>query len=101
MGTASYLLVGTNEAEKLSFSSTAHGAGRVMSRHEALRRFRGEEIKRNLEKRGIILKSTSWKSVAEEASAAYKDVDEVVRTSDAVGLGKLVAKFSPLGVMKG
>lgn len=101
MGTASYLLVGTKEAEELSFSSTAHGAGRVMSRHEALRQFRGEVIKRDLEKKGIVLKSTSWKGVAEEASAAYKNVDEVVRASDAVGLGRLVAKLSPLGVMKG
>jgi len=101
MGTSSYLLVGTKEAEELSFSSTAHGAGRLMSRHEALRRFRGETIKRDLEKQGITLKSTSWKGVAEEASGAYKDVDEVVRASDAVGLGRLVAKLSPLGVMKG
>jgi len=66
-----------------------------------LRRFRGETIKRDLEKQGITLKSTSWKGVAEEASGAYKDVDEVVRASDAVGLGRLVAKLSPLGVMKG
>jgi len=101
MGTASYVLVGTKEAEELSFSSTAHGAGRVMSRHEALRRFRGEQIRDELEKRGIELKSTSWKGVAEEASGAYKDVDEVVRVSHSVGIGKLVAKFLPLGVMKG
>ena len=101
MGTASYVLVGTKEAEELSFSSTAHGAGRVMSRHEALRRFRGEQIRDELEKRGIELKSTSWKGVAEEASGAYKDVDEVVRVSHTVGIGKLVAKFLPLGVMKG
>jgi len=68
MGTASYILVGTSEAEKLSFGSTAHGAGRLMSRHEALRRFRGEKIKQELERKGIELKSTSWKGVAEEAS---------------------------------
>lgn len=101
MGTASYLLVGTKEAEALSFGSTAHGAGRVMSRHEALRRFRGEQIKKELEKKGIALQSTSWKGVAEEASEAYKNVDEVVRVSHAAGIGRLVAKLVPLGVMKG
>jgi len=101
MGTASYLLVGTAEAEELSFGSTAHGAGRVMSRHEALRRFRGEQIRDELAKRGIELKSANWRGVAEEASAAYKDVDEVVRVSHEAGLGRLVAKFAPVGVMKG
>jgi len=101
MGTASYILVGTAEAEKLSFSSTAHGAGRLMSRHEALRRFRGEQIKRDLENKGIELQSTSWRGVAEEASQAYKDVDEVVKVSHNVGIGRLVAKVVPVGVMKG
>jgi tRNA-splicing ligase RtcB len=101
MGTASYLLVGTAEAEGLSFSSTAHGAGRLMSRHEALRRFRGEQIRDELQKKGIELRSTSWKGVAEEASGAYKDVDEVVRVSHEVGIGRLVARVVPLGVMKG
>ena len=101
MGTSSFLLAGTAEAEGLSFSSTAHGAGRVMSRHEAIRRFRGEKIRDDLARRGIELKSTSWKGVAEEASEAYKDVDEVVRVSNEVGLGRLVAKLVPIGVMKG
>jgi tRNA-splicing ligase RtcB len=101
MGTSSYLLAGTKAAEALSFGSTAHGAGRVMSRHEALRRFRGEKIRDDLARRGIELKSTNWKGVAEEASEAYKDVDEVVRVSNEVGLGRLVAKVVPLGVMKG
>jgi len=101
MGTASYLLAGTAEAEELSFSSTAHGAGRVMSRHEALRRFRGEQIRDDLRKMGIELQSTNWKGVAEEASEAYKDVDEVVRVSHEVGLGGMVARLVPVGVMKG
>lgn len=101
MGTASYILVGTSEAEELSFGSTAHGAGRMMSRHEALRRFRGEQIKQELESKGIELKSTNWKGVAEEASQAYKDVDEVVRVSHRAGIGKLVARVVPVGVMKG
>ena len=101
MGTASYILAGTTEAEELSFGSTAHGAGRLMSRHEARRRFRGEKIKQDMESKGIELKSTNWKGVAEEASQAYKDVDEVVEVSHKVGIGKLVAKVVPIGVMKG
>jgi len=101
MGTASYVLAGTAEAEELSFGSTAHGAGRIMSRHEATRRFRGERIRDELAQRGIELRATGWKGVAEEASAAYKDVDEVVRVSDEVGLGRLVARVVPVGVMKG
>lgn len=101
MGTASFLLAGTTEAEVLSFGSTAHGAGRVMSRHEALRRFCGEKIRDDLARRGIELKSTNWKGVAEEAAEAYKDVDEVVRVSNEVGLGRVVAKLLPIGVMKG
>ena len=101
MGTASYILVGTEKAEELSFGSTAHGAGRVMSRHEAKRRFRGERIKQELEEKGIELRSTNWRGVAEEASQAYKDVDEVVRISHEVGIGQLVAKVVPVGVMKG
>ena len=101
MGTASYILVGTLKAEELSFGSTAHGAGRVMSRHEAKRRFRGEKIKEELEQKGIELLSTSWRGVAEEASQAYKDVDEVVRISHEAGIGQLVAKVVPVGVIKG
>jgi tRNA-splicing ligase RtcB len=101
MGTASFLLVGTAEAEERSFSSTAHGAGRVMSRHEALRRFPGEQVRDDLRKQGIELQSTSWKGVAEEAPLAYKDVDEVVRVSHEVGIGRMVARLVPVGVMKG
>jgi tRNA-splicing ligase RtcB len=101
MGTASYVLVGTAEAEERSFSSTAHGAGRLMSRHEALRRFRGEQVRDELRKQGIELQSTSWKGVAEEAAPAYKDVDEVVRVSHEVGIGRKVARLVPVGVMKG
>ena len=101
MGTASYVLAGTAEAEGLSFGSTAHGAGRLMSRHEALRRFRGEQIRDDLARRGVELRAGSWKGVAEEASGAYKDVDEVVRVSHEAGLGRLVARLVPLAVMKG
>jgi len=101
MGTASYVLVGTNESEELSFSSTAHGAGRVMSRHAALKEFRGETIAKELHEKGIEVKGTSWKGIAEEASAAYKDIDEVIEVSDKAGIGKKVARLIPLGVIKG
>ncbi len=101
MGTASYILAGTEKAEQLSFGSTAHGAGRMMSRHEARRRFRGEQIKKELQGKGIELRFTSWRGVAEEAAQAYKDVDEVVKVSHEVGIGKLVVRVVPVGVMKG
>ena len=101
MGTASYLLVGTKEAEELSFGSTAHGAGRVSSRHAALKQLRGEDVQRNLSNKGIEVKAGSWKSIAEEAPEVYKDIDEVVRVCDEVGIGKLVVKLKPLGVIKG
>lgn len=101
MGTSSYLLVGTEKAMELSFGSTAHGAGRVMSRTKALKQKHGDEVRKELEERGIDIESTSSKGLAEEASYAYKDVDEVVRVSDEVGIGKVVAKLKPLAVMKG
>ena len=101
MGTASYVLAGTRQAEQLSFGSTAHGAGRMMSRHEARRRFRGEQIKQDLAEKGIELQSTSWRGVAEEAAQAYKDVDEVVKVSHELGIGKRVVRVIPVGVMKG
>jgi len=101
MGTASYVLVGTDEAEELSFSSTAHGAGRAMSRYEALGKMRGEKIKEDLGKKGIEVKAGSWKGLAEEGPDAYKDIDEVVKVSDEVGIGKLVVRVRPVAVMKG
>jgi len=95
------VLVGTKKAEELTFGSTAHGAGRVMSRHEAMRRFRADEIKSDLKKKGILLKGASKKGIVEEAYQVYKDVDEVVKVSHEVGIGKLVARLVPLAVMKG
>ncbi|MBW2975941.1 RtcB family protein [Candidatus Woesearchaeota archaeon] len=100
MGTASYLLVGTKKAEEISFGSTAHGAGRVGSRSEALRTLRGEQVARDLAKKGIEVKGP-WKGLAEEAPQMYKDIDEVVRASHKLGIGKLVARLVPLAVMKG
>ncbi len=101
MGTASYILKGTKEAEELSFGSTAHGAGRVMSRAEALSRFRGDQVKEDLLKKGIEVKGASMRGIAEETWQVYKDIDEVIRTSDKVGLGRVVAKVVPIGVVKG
>jgi tRNA-splicing ligase RtcB len=101
MGTASYLLVGTKTAEKISWGSTAHGAGRVESRAAASRQWSGEQIKEQLQRKDIELVATSWKGIAEEAPSAYKDIDEVVRVSHSLGIGKMVARLVPLGVMKG
>lgn len=101
MGTSSYLLVGTKKAEDISFGSTAHGAGRVASRHEALRRFRGEQIRDQLKTRNILVKASSIKGIAEEAPLVYKDIDEVIRVSHNLGIGNTVAKLVPLGVLKG
>ncbi len=101
MGTFSYLLVGTKKAEELSFGSTAHGAGRVMSRSQAMREIKGEDVKKELCDCGIDLEAGSLKGIAEEAPAVYKDIDEVIKVSDGLGLAKKVAKFKPLAVMKG
>jgi len=100
MGTASYVLVGTEKGEK-TFFSTAHGAGRVMSRSEAKRKLKKEDIEKSLKDKNIELKSGSFKGVVEEAPDVYKDIDEVARVSNELGIGKLVAKLKPLAVMKG
>lgn len=100
MGTASYVLVGNLEAKK-TFYSTAHGAGREMSRNAAIKKFRGREIAQELERKGILVRAASWEIVAEEAPGAYKDIDEVAIVSDRAGIGRLVARLVPLGVVKG
>jgi len=101
MGTASYVLVGTKKAEELTFGSTVHGAGRVRSRSKALKDIRGENVKKRLSGEGIEIKSGSWKSIAEEAPEVYKDIDEVVRVVDELGISKKVARLKPLVVVKG
>ena len=101
MGTASYILVGTKKAEAISFASTAHGAGRVSSRSAALRNLRSEDVKKELEEKGIDIEAGSWKGLVEEAPSVYKDIDEVARVSDRVGIGKLIARLKPIAVMKG
>lgn len=101
MGTASYVLVGTASSEGLSFSSSCHGAGRAMSRHEALRRWKGRQIVDELAARGIIVRSPSSRGVAEEAPGAYKDVTAVVDAADRAGLSRKVARLEPLICVKG
>jgi tRNA-splicing ligase RtcB len=101
MGTASYVLVGTKESEALSFSSTAHGAGRVSSRTFANKNLDANTIEKELNAKGIEIISGSRKGIVEEAPQVYKDIDEVVSVSDKAGLAKLVAKLKPLAVMKG
>jgi len=100
MGTASYVLVGQKEGEE-AFFSTCHGAGRTMSRHEAMRRVSGQEVVKSLESKGIIIKCQSLRGIAEEAPMAYKDVDEVVQVVHSAGLSKKVAKLVPTAVIKG
>lgn len=101
MGTASYVLAGTRESESLAFSSACHGAGRAMSRHEALKRWHGRQVVDELAARGIVVRSPSSRGVAEEAPGAYKDVTEVVDAADRAGLARKVARLEPLVCVKG
>ena len=101
MGTASFVLVGTNESRTSSFSSTCHGAGRAMSRTKAKKQMSGQDLKRELEGQGIIVSAGQAKLLAEEAPYVYKDVSEVVETCEGAGLTKVVARLRPVGVVKG
>ena len=101
MGTASYVLVGTKKSEELTFGSCVHGAGRVMSRSGALKEFRGEDTKKELNKKGIEIKSGSWKSLSEESPGVYKDIEEVVNVVHNLGISKKVARLKPLVVVIG
>jgi tRNA-splicing ligase RtcB len=101
MGTESWLLVGAEGAMRESFGSAAHGAGRRMSRGAARRAFSGAEVREQLERRGIVVKSQSGKLLAEEGPHAYKNVADVVDVVDHVGLARKVARLEPLGVLKG
>jgi tRNA-splicing ligase RtcB (3'-phosphate/5'-hydroxy nucleic acid ligase) len=100
METGSYLLAGV-ESGASTFYSTAHGAGRTMSRTKARQQFRGERLKADMEARGIYVRSDSWGGLAEEAGQAYKDVDQVVACTEAAGLSKRVARLTPIGNVKG
>jgi len=101
MGTGSYILVGTRESEQLAFSSACHGAGRQMSRHEAVRTWSGRQVIDELKARGIEVRSPSLRGVAEEAPGAYKDVSAVVDAAEVAGLARKVARVAPLIVIKG
>ena len=101
MGTASYVLAGTNDSEALAFSSACHGAGRAMSRHQALRTWSGRKVVDDLAARRIVVKSRVMRGVAEEAPGAYKDVSAVVDAADAAGLAHKVARVEPLICVKG
>lgn len=101
MGTSSWVLVGTDKAMALTFGSTAHGAGRMMSRGAAKRRFWGADVKQALEKRGIVVRSASSVVLAEEADPAYKNVDMVAEVSDKLGIATKVARLLPVAVVKG
>jgi tRNA-splicing ligase RtcB len=101
MGTASYILVGTVRGEALSFGSSCHGAGRSMSRHQALKQWRGRQLVDQLATEGILIRSPSMRGVAEEAPAAYKDVSAVVDAADVAGLSRKVARLRPMACIKG
>lgn len=101
MGTSSWVLIGNELSMQKSFGSTAHGAGRTMSRAGALRMRSGLEVKRELEGRGIFLEAADIKVVSEEAPGAYKDVDMVAEVSHQVGIATKVARIVPIGVVKG
>jgi tRNA-splicing ligase RtcB len=101
MGTESYVLVGTQKAMALTFGSTCHGAGRVMSRTKARKKIYGAELKKELEGEGIIIRAGSNRGLAEEAPAAYKDVSRVVEVVHGLGIARKVARLRPLGVIKG
>ncbi|HQS81800.1 MAG TPA: RtcB family protein [Thiobacillus sp.] len=101
MGTASYILVGTEEGTSRAFSSACHGAGRSMSRHQATRQWHGRALVDELASQGILIRSPSLRGVAEEAPGAYKDVSAVVEAADRAGLARKVAKLKPLVCIKG
>ncbi len=100
METGSYLLVGGDKAEE-TFCSTCHGSGRTMSRTQARKMVRGEELQKQMESRGIYVKTVSYSGLAEESGISYKEIDEVVRSVDSAGLSRRVAKLLPLGNVKG
>lgn len=101
MGTASAILTGGDAGEALAFSSACHGAGRTMSRKQALKRFSGRAAMRDLAERGISVRAHDLRGLGEEAPGAYKDIDDVVRTVHALGLATITARLRPLACIKG
>jgi tRNA-splicing ligase RtcB len=101
MGTASWILLGNSKSLELSFGSTAHGAGRTMSRSAARRNYTSESVRKNLESKGVYIKALSREGMVEETPEAYKDVDSVVEVSHSLGIATKVARLVPIGVIKG
>jgi tRNA-splicing ligase RtcB len=101
MGTASWVLLGTEKSMAQTFGSTCHGAGRTMSRKKAKKSIRGATLREELEGRGILVRAGSMSGLAEEAPKAYKDVDRVVEVVHGAGIAKKVAKLRPIAVIKG
>ena len=101
MGTASWILLGNKKSLDLSFGSTAHGAGRTMSRSAAKRTYTVEDVRHGLESKGIYVKALTKEGVVEETPDAYKDVDSVANVSDSLGIATKVVRLIPIGVMKG
>lgn len=101
MGTASYILVGTKEGMLLAFGSSCHGAGRTMSRHQAKKNWQGKDVVNSLRNKGILIRSPSFRGVAEEAPGAYKDVNSVVDVAHKANLSKKIAKLLPIVCIKG
>ncbi len=101
MGTASWVLVGTEHSMRLAFGSTCHGAGRLMSRAKAKKSVRGDDLRRRLEAEGIHVRAGSLRGLAEEAPHAYKDVDLVVESVVGAGIARKVARLVPMAVIKG
>lgn len=100
MESGSYLLVGSSRAEE-TFYSTVHGSGRTLSRNQAKKLFHGRELQKDLEERGIYIQTVSYSGLAEEAGAAYKSIDDVVKATELSGLSKPVARLVPVGNIKG
>jgi tRNA-splicing ligase RtcB len=101
METGSYLLIGTQTAMGETFGSTAHGSGRTLSRAAAKKQIWGEELKKKMEKEGILVRAVSMSGLAEEAGNAYKDLDEVVRAVELSGISKPILRLRPLANVKG
>jgi len=101
MGRASFVLLGTEKAMEDTFGSTCHGAGRVLSRHQAIKMAKGRSIWRELENKGIIVRSAGRETLAEEMSEAYKDISDVVDVVQKAGISKKVVRLRPMGVVKG
>src|SRR3989344_794319 len=101
METGSALLVGTQKAMDETFGSNAHGSGRTMSRTTAKNTIDGKQLQKNMEKKGIYVRTTSYSGLAEEAGAAYKEIDDVIDTLNKSGISKSVVLLRPIGNIKG